>query len=179
MDRTKNNLNNEEVIMSSKKRRVKEIEFDFNKIKQAIKDSDPRSTIYVGCDSIRKREIVVYVTCIVIHNASKHGGSLFKAVKVLPNYEKSPKQLRMRLMNEVQFAAMAALEIIDNLEDRTLRIHLDINSDETQLSNIVIKEAVGYVLGMTGIQPDVKPDAWAASITSDKYVRLASSKVKN
>ena len=165
--------------MSKSRKKIRENEFNFVDIKQKINSSDPRSTIYVGCDSIRKRDIVIYVTCIIIHNASKHGASLHKSTKILPNYEKSPKQLRMRLMNEVQFASMAALEIIDDIGDRTLKIHLDINTDETQLSNIVIKEACGYVIGMTGITPDCKPDAWAASITSDKYVRLESAKIRH
>jgi predicted RNase H-related nuclease YkuK (DUF458 family) len=165
--------------MSSRKKVVKEIDFNFEEIRQKIKESDPNSTIYVGCDSIRKREIVVYFTAIIIHYGSKHGGCIFKSVKVLPNYEKSPKALRMRLMNEVGFASAAALEIIDHLDGRLMEIHLDINSDVSQLSNIVLKEAIGYVIGMTQITPKVKPDAFASSIVSDKYVRLASAKVRN
>jgi predicted RNase H-related nuclease YkuK (DUF458 family) len=38
-------------------------------------------------------------------------------------------------------------------------------------SNIVHNAAVGYVQGMTGILPKVKPEAWAASCVSDHFVK--------
>jgi predicted RNase H-related nuclease YkuK (DUF458 family) len=75
------------------------------------------------------------------------------------------------MMNEVMFATNAALEIVDFLEGRHMEIHLDINPSPKHKSNVAMKEAMGYVLGNTGIQPMLKPDAWAASHASDHCAR--------
>lgn len=46
---------------------------------------------------------------------------------------------------------------------------------ENKGSNCAATEAAGYVLGMTGIQPKLKPESWAASFGADAVVNGRSS----
>lgn len=160
------------------RRRVKETVFDYDTIRKLISESSDKTAIYVGCDSIRKRGKVVFVTVIIVHmhnGLSYTGGKLFKSVQVQPNYEKSPKALRLRLMNEVYYASEAAMNIVEAVGSRPFELHLDINPNPIYNSNVVVKEAIGYVLGTLGFAPKLKPDSFAASIASDRYVRKVSN----
>lgn len=156
-------------------RRVKETTFDYDEIRSAIIESSQETAIYVGCDSIRKRGKVVFVTVIIVHMDGNSGGKLFKAVHVQPNYEKSPKAIRLRLMNEVYYVVEAAMNIVEAVDTRPFEIHLDLNPNPAYNSNVVVKEAIGYVLGTLNKIPKLKPDSFAASIASDRYVRKVSS----
>jgi hypothetical protein len=78
----------------------------------------------------------------------------------------------MRLMNEVMKAAQLYLDLADVIGDRQCEVHIDINPNHKHGSSCVISEAVGYIRGMTGVTPRVKPEAWAASIAADKFPSL-------
>ena len=149
----------------------KEVSFDFDDIRRVIEDSSESSAIYVGADSQRYKKrgqhYVAYVTVIIIHIDGEHGGRLFKQIEVERDYG----QVRLRLMNEVYRASAAAMEIQDFIGNRTFEIHLDINPDENFKSNAVVKEATGYVLGMFGFKPKIKPNGFAASTVSDRYTK--------
>jgi hypothetical protein len=143
----------------------------FEEAKTAIKNSTKTSSVYIGCDSIRyKKEdkwMARYSTVIVLHRNSHNGCLLFHETKSLPDYG----NMKLRLMTEVQYAIEAAMEVLDVLEGRMLSIHLDLNADPRHKSNVAVKEALGYVMGMTGISADIKPNAWAATHAADHAVR--------
>ena len=50
-----------------------------------------------------------------------------------------------------------------------LEVHADINTDPHFKSNVALKEAMGYILGM-GFVFKAKPDAFASSSCADKVV---------
>ena len=50
-----------------------------------------------------------------------------------------------------------------------IEIHLDINTEKEHGSSCAASEAAGYVLGMTGIEPKLKPEAFASSFGADHY----------
>lgn len=139
--------------------------------KSAISLSSKQSSIYIGCDSIvykkNNRWMAKYSTVIVLHKDSKHGCQIFHTSIDMEDF----KNLKQRLLNEVNFATMAATDILDVLDGRFLSIHLDINSDPNHKSNVAVKEAVGWVMGMFGFKPEIKPAAWAASHAADYAVR--------
>lgn len=143
----------------------------FEKAIEAIIESSKDSSVYVGCDSVCFKKNGVwyarYATVVILHHATRHGASIYHDVQVLPDF----RNIKTRMMNEVMFATNAALEIVDFLEGRHMEIHLDINPNPKHKSNVAMKEAMGYVLGNTGIQPMLKPDAWAASHASDHCAR--------
>lgn len=142
--------------------------------REAIKESSPTSSVYVGCDSIRFRKhgrwYAKYATVIIVHKDSSKGGKIFYDLQVMPDYgkDKSPKQ---RLLNEVMLAVNAALEIIDDLDGRHLEIHLDINPNPEHKSNVAMKEGMGMVIANTGLEAKIKPHAFAAMHAADWIAR--------
>lgn len=140
---------------------------------KAIAESPKNSTVYIGADSTRFRNkkeewFARYSTIIVLHIGSKHGCKLFHTCVVQRDYG----NLKQRLLTEVQYAIDAATKLIDALGDRKLEIHLDLNSDPKHKSNIAVKEALGWVKGMTGLEAKIKPESFAASHAADHVLRM-------
>lgn len=145
---------------------------DMNEVKEYIKSTPENSSIYIGCDSQKHRRAngtfyASYARVVVVHYASSHGCRVFGDIQRMEDYG----SLRMRLMQEVQYAVELANEVLDSIGKRNFEIHLDINPDEHEGSSIVVKEAVGYVRGITGIDPKIKPEAIASSYCADMFVR--------
>lgn len=139
--------------------------------KEAIKTASPDSTIFIGCDSVRFKKngqwFARYAIVMIIHHSSRHGASLYHEIEVLPDYG----NLKQRLLTEVMFATNAALNIVDDLDGRSLEIHLDLNSSPEHKSNVAVSEAIGYVYGNLGFRPKIKPHSFAASHASDHCAR--------
>lgn len=131
-------------------------------------ESSRESSIYIGCDSlcIPKKKVAQYSTVIVLHMDSKHGCKVFHNKVTLPDYG----NLRQRLMTEVSLAVEAFDAIQDVVNNRHLELHLDVNPDPVHASNIVTKEALGWVRGL-GLEAKIKPDSFAASTAADHFVR--------
>lgn len=148
---------------------INEIKLDMESVKDFISKSSKETGIYIGCDSKvttrRGKKVAIYVAVIVIHYDSNNGAKLFKMVKVEPDYG----NMRQRLMREVYIAGEIAYEIADVVDERPFEIHLDINSNPDFKSNVIAKEAAGYIMGMMGIKAKLKPYALAASFAADRY----------
>lgn len=140
--------------------------------REAIRTSSKESSIYVGCDSDRFKKkglwYIKFATVIIIHKESKHGAVIYHNVETVRDYSNS---LRMKLLQEVQYAIDATYAIIDVIDDRHLEIHLDLNGSPKHKSNEAVKEALGYVRGMFGIEAKIKPFAPAASYAGDHICR--------
>lgn len=143
----------------------------YEEAKRAILDSSSESSVYVGADSIRFKKKGVwyarYSTVVILHMDSKKGCRLFHTSTDLPDYG----NLKQRLLNEVQFAVIAASEIIEVIGNRHLEVHIDINSNPKHKSNVAVKEAIGWVRGSLGLEAKIKPHSWAASHAADHAVR--------
>jgi predicted RNase H-related nuclease YkuK (DUF458 family) len=139
--------------------------------KQAILDSSPESSVYIGCDSIRFRKnkqwYAKYSTVVIVHMDSKHGCKLFHDSVDMPDYG----NLKQRLLTEVQMAVSTATEIIDVLGNRHMEIHLDINPDPKHKSSVAVREALGWVKGSLGLDAKIKPSSFAATHAADHAVR--------
>ena len=53
---------------------------------------------------------------------------------------------------------------------------MDINTDPMEGSSCVAQQAAGYVLGVTGIEPKLKPEGFAASHGADGVAHGRSNK---
>lgn len=139
-----------------------------------IMQSSPESSIYIGCDSIRFKKnnqwFARYSTVIVVHKDSRHGCRIFYDSEVIRDYGKGTEGLRNRLLTEVNYAVQASMAIADVVNGRRLELHIDVNPDPRHKSNIVSKEALGWVRGM-GLDAKIKPDSWAATHAADHCVR--------
>lgn len=145
---------------------------NLEEVKAYILSTPETSSVYIGCDSQKHRRkdatfYATYARVVVVHYASSKGCRVFGDIRRMEDYG----SLRQRLMQEVQFAVELSDLILDCIGNRNFEIHLDINPDEKQGSNVVIKEAIGYVRGVTGIDPKVKPEAIASSYAADALTR--------
>ncbi len=148
-------------------------DLDYEIVRQHIIKSSKETSIYVACDSKVKKTsakkghklFAIYSTVVIIHLDSCRGCVIYGRNDTLSFYG----SLKQRLMQEVYFATEAALEVVDAVGDRHFEIHLDINPDARYKSNIAVKEACGYVRGMLGLDPKLKPESLMASNAADHY----------
>jgi predicted RNase H-related nuclease YkuK (DUF458 family) len=143
-------------------------------IKEYLVNVGIDSRVYLGCDSQKYRKgntwYARYTVVLVVHINNLHGCKIFGYTDTERDYDAVSKP-RMRLMNEVYKVSELYLQLAEELEDREVEIHLDVNPDERYESSAVVKQACGYILGVCNIKPKVKPEAFAASYAADAGVR--------
>ncbi len=126
-----------------------------------------RLKVYIGTDSQVKRGIVEFATVIVFLREHK-GGFMFI------NRDKITRQLgiKERMLTEVQKSIDIAYQLcpILDLYHIDLEVHADINTNPSFESNIALKEAMGYILGM-GFQFRAKPESFASTNCANKIVQ--------
>lgn len=123
--------------------------------------------ICIGTDSQMHASSCEFATVIVFLR-EKRGGFIYVSKQMMTNYRGSLKQ---RMLEEVGYSVGIAYALCPVLEryDIPMEVHVDINSDPHFESNIALKEAMGYILGM-GFEFKAKPDAYASSSCADKIV---------
>lgn len=138
-------------------------------------DLDENTKIYLGCDSIRfkseGRWYAKYATVCIVHKNGNKGCKIFSNKSVEPDFDIKKSRPKMRMLNEARKVCDLYLQIIPFIDEFDVQIHLDINSVATAGSNCAAQEAAGYVLGMTGLTPKLKPESFMASIGADGAVR--------
>lgn len=133
---------------------------------------DSETKVYLGCDSVRyinkdNRQMGRFATVAIVHLNGKNGCRIFSNVTHEVDYDLRANRPKMRMMKEVQKVCELYNQIAPFIDEFDVEIHLDINTDPKYGSNCAANEAAGYVLGMTGIEPKLKPDSWAASFGAD------------
>lgn len=85
--------------------------------------------------------------------------------------EERQMSVRERMISEVARSVDIAYQLCDLLDryNVELEVHADINTDPHFQSNVALKEAMGYILGM-GFVFKAKPNAFASSSCADKVV---------
>lgn len=151
-------------------------EFDLDEVKNFIQNTSEATSIYIGADSSRYRSkgkwMAEYTVAVVIHKDSSKGCKVFGKVDVQEDYDNRHDRPSLRLMNEVYRAAQMYLDLIEAIGDRHCEVHLDINPDEMHGSSCVIQQATGYIRGMCGFPPKVKPEAFSASYAADRLSHI-------
>ena len=160
-------------MKTKKKSRLK---INLREIIDYINTQSTESKVYIGVDSERVKEeerwYVDYLLCVVVHIDARHGCKVFGGVTREPDFDKHIDKPRMRLVTEAYKAAELYLAIQDEVA-HDISIHLDINPNELFGSNCAIAEAMGYIKGVCGITPKVKPEAWAASTAADRIKSIS------
>lgn len=155
-------------------------EFDLEKVKEFIRNTSSTTSIYIGADSERYRGrndqwYADYTVAIVVHMDSSRGCKVFGKVDSERDFDNRHDRPATRLMNEVYRAAQMYLDLIDAIGDRHCEVHLDINPDEMHGSSCVIQQATGYIRGMCGFTPKVKPEAFSASYAADRLKEILAT----
>jgi predicted RNase H-related nuclease YkuK (DUF458 family) len=133
--------------------------------------------IYIGCDSERLAVDGVwyadYALVVVVHIDGNSGCKIFGAIHRERDYEHHVNKPRLRLMTEVYKISELYLEL-SQVVAHDIEVHLDLNPKEVHNSSIVVNEAIGYIKGMCGVIPLVKPEAFAASYGADRFKEIAN-----
>lgn len=150
-------------------------QIDIDEVVEFLETCDDNTRVYIGVDSERFQLDNIwfadYITAVVVHINGNNGCRIFGAVERERDYDNAVKRPRMRLMNEVYRAADLYLKLSEVVA-HDIEVHLDINPDELHNSSIVVNEAMGYIKGMCGVIPMVKPQAFAASCAADRFKSL-------
>lgn len=142
-------------------------------IKEAVEQAIVRETnlgyklkVCIGSDSQVRGGEIEFATVIVFLREKKGGFMFISNAKV---HQKMT--IRERMISEVARSVEVAYSLCDLLDayNVELEVHADINTDPHFQSNLALKEAMGYILGM-GFVFKAKPDAFASSSCADKMV---------
>lgn len=132
---------------------------------------DDNTKVYLGCDSVRYlkkgRQMARFATVCIVHMNGKNGCRIFSNISHEPDYDLKAGRPKMRMMNEVMKVCELYNQLAAFIDEYDVEIHLDISTDPKQGSNCAANEAAGYVLGMTGVKPKLKPESFASSFGAD------------
>ncbi len=125
-----------------------------------------RLKVCIGSDSQVRGEEIYFATVIVFLRERK-GGFMF----IQNDLTRKKMSIRERMITEVGKSVDIAYALCDLLDkyEVELEVHADINTDPYFQSNVALREAMGYILGM-GFVFRAKPDAFASSNCADKVV---------
>lgn len=124
-----------------------------------------RLKICIGSDSQVKGKVVEFATVIVFLREKK-------VVYVFSNEKTTARMsLKERMIREVSSSVQLAYSLCPLLDKYNveLEVHADINTDPGFKSNVALKDAMGYILGM-GFVFKAKPEAFASSYCADRMV---------
>lgn len=125
-----------------------------------------RLKVCIGSDS-QVRGITTEFATVIVFLREKKGGFMYI------HSEKTTQKMSIkeRMITEVSKSVQIAYTLCDLLDKYNveLEVHADINTDPHFPSNVALKEAMGYILGM-GFKFKAKPDAFASSCCADKMV---------
>ena len=144
-----------------------------------LTELDDRTKIYLGCDSVRVmkngKPMARFATVAIVHINGKNGCKVFSHVSYEPDYDVKANRPKMRMLNEVRKVCELYGQLIPFIDGFDIEIHLDISQDPKNGSNCAASEAAGYVLGMTGVAPKLKPESFASSFGAD---HIANGKMR-
>jgi predicted RNase H-related nuclease YkuK (DUF458 family) len=123
--------------------------------------------VYIGTDSQVKRNIVEMATVIVFLREHKGGFMFIQKERITRKMS-----IKERMLLEVQKSIEAAYQLCPLLDryQVDLEVHADINTNPHFESNVALKEAMGYILGM-GFVFKAKPESFASTNCANRIVQ--------
>ena len=140
-----------------------------NAVESAIQKetkSGYRLKVCIGTDSQVKGADTEFATVIVFLREGR-GGFMF----IHNDKTKVVYSIKERMLVEVAKSIEIAYELCDLFTkyDVDMEVHADINTNPQFKSNLALREAMGYILGM-GFAFKAKPEAFASSSCANKAV---------
>lgn len=123
--------------------------------------------VFIGTDSQVKRGVVEFATVVVFLREHK-GGFMF----INKDRKSHNMSIKERMLLEVQKSIETAYHLCPVLDhyEVDLEVHADINTNPHFRSNVALKEAMGYILGM-GFVFRAKPESFASTNCANKVVQ--------
>ena len=142
-----------------------------NELIELLTVVDDNTKIYFGCDSVRYWKSGIpfarFASVLIVHINGNNGCKIFSNISYEPDYDLKKSKPKLRMINEARKVCELYVQVGPLIDEFESEIHLDINLDPKHGSNCAASEAAGYILGMTGISPKLKPDSFAASYAAD------------
>jgi len=143
---------------------------DFNDMLGIIESYVGRDgKIFIGTDSQINTKNCTFVTAICLHGAAGSSGGRYFFYRTKDNISRY-KNLKVRIMQEVQRSIEIALHVIDKNPMSDVEIHLDIGSTERSKTRGYVDEFTGWTRS-AGFSCKVKPEAWASASIADKHTK--------
>jgi uncharacterized protein len=122
--------------------------------------------VCIGTDSQQYGPDTEFATVIVFLREKSGGFMLINNARTTTTYS-----LKERMLLEVAKSIEVAYELCDlfNQYHVDMEVHADINTNPNFGSNVALRDAMGYILGM-GYAFKAKPDAFASSCCADKAI---------
>ena len=122
--------------------------------------------VCIGTDSQVRGKITEFATVIVFLREKRGGFMFINNDKSLTKYT-----IKERMLEEVSRSITIAYQLCDLFDQYELdmEVHADINTNPNFQSNLALREAMGYILGM-GFAFKAKPEAFASSSCANKVV---------
>lgn len=122
--------------------------------------------VCIGSDSHVYGNEIHYATAVVFVRKGKGAFTFIRKQEEAQNI--SIKERMLREVNRSVEVAYRVFKILDEW-DVEMEVHADINTDADFKSNVALKDAMGYILGM-GYVFKAKPYAFASSNCADLMV---------
>ncbi len=125
-----------------------------------------RIKVCIGSDSQVKTAYTHFATAIVFLREGRGGFAFVNKYATKRRFT-----IKERMIQEVNDSVQFAYNVCPILDkyNTELEVHADINTDPNFKSNVALKEAMGYILGM-GYTFKAKPDAFASTYCAGKVV---------
>jgi uncharacterized protein len=141
----------------------------YHAVEQAIRRETANGyklKVCIGTDSQVKGQETEYATVIVFLREG-HGGFMF----IHNERTRQQVSIKERMLLEVAKSIEIAYELCNlfNKYQVDMEVHADINTNPSFKSNVALREAMGYILGM-GFAFKAKPEAFASSSCANKIV---------
>jgi predicted RNase H-related nuclease YkuK (DUF458 family) len=122
--------------------------------------------ICIGTDSQQKGDETEFATVIVFLRQGS-GGFMYSSNSSTTQAFK----IKERMLLEVAKSIEIAYELCElfNTYHVDMEVHADINTNPTYASNVALRDAMGYIMGM-GFGFKAKPNAFASSSCANKLV---------
>ncbi len=151
---------------------VREERINIKEVVEFINQHGAETEVLIGSDSDTYRyndeRWILFTVLIGVHIDGCKGVKLFKHIE----WERDKSgSMRKRLLNEVGKLIEIAGVLMDII-DIEPEVHLDINSKPNHASNSVMSQATGWVKGVLGVEPKVKPHAFFASNAADHFTKI-------
>ena len=141
----------------------------FDNIKTKIKNySSKGGIIYVGADSMLHSTTCSFASVIAFHSTDLRVATYF--YKKLKIKEEKFKDVKVKILHEVNLALEAAQFVIDTCPNAKLEVHVDISTKKQHLTSRLYSTVKGWVSGL-GYNLKVKPDSWASSSIADWHTK--------
>lgn len=143
------------------------------------KENGNHIKVVLGTDSQKKRKGVNFSTVILLeiktlfedkHDIIEVGRGAMVMYK--NTFMERKFSLNEKMIKEVQMTVELAYDLLPLIDELKcdLELHADINSDPKAKSHASLNTAMGWLSG-PGCEWKIKPDAYCASHTADKYCR--------